>query len=129
MIYLLTHLKKISIKINQLEFNLIPTGIRKNRSQRVVDLLIYKNHYAFTKKLHVLLGNHNKRFICGVSSNSFTSENMLLIHNPKIKITIFLLSQLQVILIFIGKIIFIKIIHFLGFMQILKLIMKVVILV
>ena len=40
--------------------NLIPIEISKNESNRVVDLIIYKNHYALIKKLHVLLGDHKK---------------------------------------------------------------------
>ena len=38
--------------------------IIKNESDEVFDLLIYKNHYALIKKLHVLLGNHNKSLVC-----------------------------------------------------------------
>ena len=33
---------------------LIPIEIRKNESDRVIDLLIYKNHYVFIKKLHII---------------------------------------------------------------------------
>ena len=40
--------------------NLMPIEISKNEADKVTDLLIYKNHYALIKKLHVFLGNHNK---------------------------------------------------------------------
>ena len=43
--------------------NLIPIEISKIESDKVVDLLFYKNHYALNKKLHVFLGNHNKSFV------------------------------------------------------------------
>ena len=35
----------------------------KNESDEVIDLLIYKNHYALIKKLNVFLGDHNESFI------------------------------------------------------------------
>ena len=43
--------------------SLIPIEIRKTESDKVIDLLICKNHYALNKKLHVILGNHNKSFV------------------------------------------------------------------
>ena len=52
-------------------------------SNRVVDFLIYKNHYALIEKLNVFLGNHKKRIICRRCLVSYTSENMLMIYKPK----------------------------------------------
>ena len=66
-----------------MKHNLIPIEISKNKSDRVVDLLIYKNHYARIKKLNVFLGDHHKNFICRRCLNSYTSENILRIHKPK----------------------------------------------
>ena len=43
----------------------------------------YKNHYALIKKLNVVFCDHNKGFICRRCLNSYTSENMLMIHKPK----------------------------------------------
>ena len=63
--------------------NLIPIEISKNESDNVIDLLIYKNHYALIKKLHVILGNHNKSFVCRRCLNSYTCENALKNHNQK----------------------------------------------
>ena len=60
--------------------NLIPIEISKNESDNVIDLLIYKNHYALIKNLHVFLGDYNKSFICRRCLNSYTNENSLLIH-------------------------------------------------
>ena len=64
-------LSNISVNIFELNFyqdknkwkqNLIPIENSKNKSDRVVDFLIYKN-YALIKKLNVLLGDHHKNFI------------------------------------------------------------------
>ena len=55
---------KVSVKIYEINFHqdsdkwkhkLIPCEISKNESERVVDLLTYKNHYALIKKSHVFL--------------------------------------------------------------------------
>ena len=85
-------LNNLSVNIFELNFhqdknkwkhNLIPIEISKKKTDRVVDLLKYKNHYALIKKLNVLLGEHHKIFICRRCLNSYTSENMLGIHKPK----------------------------------------------
>ena len=49
---------------NKWRHNLIPIGISKNKSDRVIDLAIYKNHFFLIKKLDVFLRDHNKKFIC-----------------------------------------------------------------
>ena len=68
---------------NRWRRKLIPIEISKNdESNRVVDLLIYTNHYALIKKLNVFLGDQIENFICTRCLNSFTSENMLMIHKP-----------------------------------------------
>ena len=85
-------LNNLSVNIYELNFyqdgdkwkhKLIPIEISKNQSDKVIDLLIYKNHYALIKKLHVFLGNHNKRFVCRRCLNSYTNENVLLNHEEK----------------------------------------------
>ena len=57
-------LNNLSVNIYELNFyqkgdkgkyNLIPIETSKNESDNVIDLLIYKNHYALIKKLHVFL--------------------------------------------------------------------------
>ena len=68
---------------NKWKHNLIPFEISKNESDRVVDLLMYKNHYVLIKKLNVFLGDHHKNFICRRCLSSYTSENMLMLHKPK----------------------------------------------
>ena len=85
-------LNNLSINIYELNFyqdgdkwkhNLIPIEIRKNNSDRVIDLLIYKSPYALIKKLHVFLGNHNKSFVCRWCLNSYTNENTLINYKEK----------------------------------------------
>ena len=68
---------------NQWKHNLIPIEISKNKSDSVIDLAIYKNHYVLIKKLDVFLGDLNKKFICRRCLSSYTSENMLIKHKQK----------------------------------------------
>ena len=63
--------------------NLIPIEFSKNESDNVIDLLIYKNHYALLKKLRVFLGNHNEGFGYRCCLNSYTNEKALLNHKEK----------------------------------------------
>ena len=85
-------LNNLSVNIYELNFyqdgdklkhNLIPIEISKNGPDKVVDLLIYKNHYALIKKLHVFLADHNKNFVCRCCLNSYTCENALVNHKEK----------------------------------------------
>ena len=68
---------------NKWRLKLIPIEVIKNDSDRVIDLLIYKNHYAVIKKINVFLGDHHKTFIVRRCLISYTSENMLMLHKPK----------------------------------------------
>ena len=65
-------INNLSINIFELKFyqdpnkwkhGLIPIDISKNDSDKVIALLIYKNHYAPIKKLNDILGNHKKNYI------------------------------------------------------------------
>ena len=85
-------LNNLSVNMFELNFyqdgdkckhNLIPIEISKNDSDKVIDLLIYKNHYALIKKLNVFLGDHHKNFICRRCLNSYTCENALKNHKEK----------------------------------------------
>ena len=67
---------------NKWRHKLIPIEISKNNSHRVIDLAIYKNHYVLIKKLDVFL-DHNKKYIGRQCLSSYTSENMLMIHQQK----------------------------------------------
>ena len=85
-------LNNLSVNIYELNFyqdgdkwkhNLMPIETSKNESYKIVDLLIYKNHYALIKKLHVFLGDHNKSFVCRRCLNSYTCQNALINHKDK----------------------------------------------
>ena len=126
-------LNNLSVNICELNFyqdgdkwkhNLIPTEISKNESDNVIDLLIYKNHYALIKKLHVFSGDHNKKFVCRRCLNSYTSENALTNHKKNVEMIIYVLLEHRTNLVFFGKSIFIRTQFILENMQILKLIMK-----
>ena len=85
-------LNNLSVNLYELNFhqdgdkwkhNLIPIEISKNESDKVIDFLIYKNHYALIKKLHVFLGNHNNSFVCRRCLSSYACENALKNHKEK----------------------------------------------
>ena len=60
----------------------ITIEISKNESDRVDDLIIYKNHYALIKKIQKIL-DHNKSFVCRRCLNSYTNHNALTNHKEK----------------------------------------------
>ena len=82
----------LSINLNEISFyqdgdkwehNLIPIEISKNESDKVIDLIFYKNPYALIKKLHVFLGKYNKSSVCRQCSKSYTNESTLKNHKEK----------------------------------------------
>ena len=67
--HIFDNLNNLSINIFELNFyqaenkrkhSLTPIENSKNESDKVVDLLFFKNHYALNKKLNVYLGDHHK---------------------------------------------------------------------
>ena len=131
-------LNNLSVNIYEFNFyqdgdkwkhNLIPIEISKNESDNVIDLLIYKNHYALIKKLHVFLGDHNKSFVCRRCLNSYTCENALKIIKKNVEMIIYVLSEHQTNHIFIGKNIFIRLHYILGLLLISKPIMRLMVLI
>ena len=85
-------LNNVSINIIELNFyqdrkkwrlKLLPNEVSKNESDIVIDLFIYRNHYALMKKLKLFLGDNHKTFICRRCWNSYTSGNMLMSHKQK----------------------------------------------
>ena len=85
-------LKNLSINIiewyfyqdqNKWKYNLTHLAVSKNESDRVVHLLMNKNHFALSQKLHIFLGNYMKNFISKRFLNSFTIEITLLNHKEK----------------------------------------------
>ena len=83
--YRFEKLNNLSINIYELNFDqnkhkLIPIEISKNESDKVIDLLIYKNHYVLIKKLNVFIGKHDCKYICRKCLNSYTTNSMLIKH-------------------------------------------------
>ena len=70
--------------------------IRKKRSDKVIDIIICKNHWALIEKLIKFSGDHHKNLICRRCLNSYTRENLVKLHKPKCEnydITIFRASS------------------------------------
>ena len=57
---------------------LIPFEVIKIDSDRVIDLLVYKNQSVLIKNLNVFLGNHNCNYVCRKCLSSYTCQNMLI---------------------------------------------------
>ena len=88
----LEKLNKLSINISELNFypdkikgrhKLLPIEISTNDSDRVTDLLIYKNHYVLIKKLHIFLGNHNCNYVSRRCLKYYTSQDVLIKHKQQ----------------------------------------------
>ena len=63
---------------------MIPLEISENKNADYeIDLLIYKNHYALIKKLHVFLGKSNCKYVCRRCLSSYSNENVLNKHKFK----------------------------------------------
>ena len=59
---------------------LIPIEVSENNSETVIDLVIYKNHYAFIKKLRVFLRKKDSKFVCRGCLTCFKNGNVLMKH-------------------------------------------------
>ena len=68
---------------NEWKHELILIEVDKSDSDRVIDLVVYRNQYVLIKNLKVILGDHNKTFICRRCLSSYTSENMLVLLEQK----------------------------------------------
>ena len=83
--YRFEKLNNLSKNIYELGFDqnnhkLIPIEISKNESDKVIDLLIYKNQYVLIKKLNVFIGKRDCKYVCRKCLNSYTTHNMLAKH-------------------------------------------------
>ena len=87
-------MNNLAINIFELQFyqegekwkhKLIPIEVSENNSETVIDLVIYKNHYALIKKLHVFLGKRDSKFVCRRCLSCFTNENVLVKHTERCK--------------------------------------------
>ena len=68
---------------NKRKHILLPIQIIKNETDRVTDLLVYKNHYVFIEYLNVFLGKQSCRYICKRCLNSYTNENLIIKHKQQ----------------------------------------------
>ena len=83
--YKFEKLNNLSTNIYELGFDqnnykLIPIEISKNESDKVIDLIIYKNHYVLIKKLNVFIGKEKCKYVCRKCLNSNTTLSMLVKH-------------------------------------------------
>ena len=63
------------------DFNLVPLYISKNNeNRRIIDLILYKNHYILLKKLLVCIGKHDNIYVCRICLNSYSVQSELLTH-------------------------------------------------
>ena len=63
------------------DYKLVPLYISKNvENRRIIDLILYKNHYILLKKLNVFIGKHDNIYICRNCLNSYTVETELNTH-------------------------------------------------
>ena len=59
---------------NEWKHKLIPIEVSKSISDKVFDLLTYKNLYVLIEKLHVFLGKHDSKFACRRYLSSYSSQ-------------------------------------------------------
>ena len=88
--YRFEKLNNLSINIYELGFDqnkhkLIPIEISKNESDKVIALLIYKNHNVLIKILNVFVGKHDCKYVCRKCLNSHTAHSMLSKHKKLCK--------------------------------------------
>ena len=56
--------KKFYQDAKQCKQNLVPFQTSRNDSNKVKDLMIWKNHCGFIEHLHIFLGTHISEFVC-----------------------------------------------------------------
>ena len=63
------------------DYKLVPLYISKNiENRRIIDLILYKNHYILLKKLNVFIGKHDNSYVCRSCLSSYTVESKLITH-------------------------------------------------
>ena len=68
---------------NRRKHKLVPIQFYRKFWYKGIELLIYKNHYVLSKKLHVLLGKHDSKFACTRCLSSFSSQSVLPKHKQR----------------------------------------------
>ena len=63
------------------DYKLVPLYISKNtENRRIIDLILYKNHYILLKKLHVFIGKHDNSYVCRNCLSSYSIQSELITH-------------------------------------------------
>ena len=63
------------------EYKIVPLYISKhNENRRIIDLILYKNHYILPKKLLVFIGKHDNRYVCRNCLSSYTIQSEITTH-------------------------------------------------
>ena len=63
------------------DYKLVPLYISKNiENRRIIDLILYKNHYILLKKLHVFIGKHDNCYDCRNCLSSYSVQSELITH-------------------------------------------------
>ena len=63
------------------DYKLVPLYISKNtENRRIIDLILYKNHYILLKKLHVFIGKHDNSHVCRNCLSSYSIQSELITH-------------------------------------------------
>ena len=63
------------------DYKLVPLYISKNiENRRIIDLILYKNHYILLKKLHVFIGKHDNSYVCRNCLSSYSVQSELITH-------------------------------------------------
>ena len=104
-------------------------AIVKNESEKVIDLLIYKNPSVLIKNLHLFLNNHTCKILCRGCLSSYTSEIVIMKHEQNCEQQENMIIKTQKILICFRRNNFIRILYVFGYMQSLKLIRKLILMV
>ena len=67
--------------IPQKKITIINLYISKNiENRRIIDLILYKNHYILLQKLHVFIGKHDCSYVCRNCLSSYSIQSELTTH-------------------------------------------------
>ena len=63
------------------DYKLVALYISKNiENRRIIDLILYKNHYILLKKLQVFIGKHDNIYVCRNCLSSYSVQSELITH-------------------------------------------------
>ena len=63
------------------DYKLAPLYISKHiENRRIIDLILYKNHYILLKKLYVFIGKHDNSYVCRNCLSSYSIQSELITH-------------------------------------------------